>query len=234
MDTLKALHHPRVRYLEHSVSGNLGSAHSGEDLFFTVIGDFDVDASTADKAGDLIEEALDTLSTDSVQYLTHGLVEGEQRDRVERGEGRPVRRRTERKKEPAVESSPKEEEVAEAAAEEVAEAAAEEVTKEASVPGSEALSPSASLEPTPQPLSSSIRTTLTVSIHTSELSHVADGATVPDEETLVAQAIEEVRQRYPEIPSHISPQSSFSRSSGEGGVITLTWEYEVPPATSEN
>ena len=121
-------------------------------------------------------------------------------------------------------------------AEKAAEVAVEEETREAPTPGPETIPLTETLaetpEPVPQPLFSPIRAAITVTLQTSELSRAADGATVLDEETLAARAIAEARQRYPEIPADLSPQSSFSRGSGEEEVITLTWEYEVPLSTS--
>lgn len=227
-EVFQELHHPRVRYREHNTSGGLGPVHPEEDRFFTVIGDFDVDAPTEEKADDLVEETLDTLSTDSVQYLTHGLVEGEQGGRVEKGEReeRPTKRRVERKEERAVESPPEKKEVAEAAAGGEA--------KESPVPSPETIPPPAAPEPAHPPLFSPIRITLTVTLQASELARAADGAILPDEEALVTRAIEEVRQRYPEIPTHLSPQSSFFLGSGGERLVTLTWEYEVPLPSSSS
>jgi len=223
---LQELRHPRIRYLEHNVSGSLGPARPGEDQFFTIIGDFDIDAPTTEKADDLVEETFNTLSTDFVQYLTHGLMEGEQGDQVEKEqkEEKPVRRRAERKERPVVKSP--------AEKKEVVETAAEEETKESPIPSPETSPSPAAPEPVQPPLFSPIRTTITITLQASELSRATDGAMLPDEEALLARAIEEARQRYPEIPSHLSPQSSFSPGSGEERLVTLTWKYEVPPSAS--
>ena len=220
------LRHPHVRYREHNISGSLGPVHPRKDLFFTVIGDFDVDAPTEDKASNMVEETLDALSTDAVQYLTHGLVEGEQRGRVEKEgrEERPARRKVERKEEHTVEAPPKEKEVVEAAAEEGA--------KEPFIPSPKTVPPPVVPEPVHPPLFSPMRVTVTVTLQASELAPSPEGDTSLDEEVLAARAMEEARQRYPEIPAHLSPQCSFSPAFAGERLITLTWEYEVPLPSS--
>jgi hypothetical protein len=227
-EVLQELHHPRVRYLEHNISGSLGSAYPGKDLFFAVIGDFDVDAPTEERADDLVKETLDALSTDFVQYLTHGLVEGGQGGRAEKEgrEERPAKRRGERKEDHAVETPPEKQEVAGAAA--------KGGMEELPVPHPEAVSPPVVPEPAHPPLFPSIRISLTVTLQTSELARASDSAVLPDEEALIMRAIEEARPRYPEIPTHLSPQSSFSPGSGEQRLVTLIWEYEVPLPSSSS
>ncbi len=96
-EVLDGLRHARVSYLEHTLAGSLGPSRSGEEQFFTLLGDFSVEAASEEKADALLEEVLDALSTDSVQYLTHGLAEAEPR----------VEKRQEREK--AEEVSPEEE-----------------------------------------------------------------------------------------------------------------------------
>ena len=79
----KAIRHPRVRYHEHDTSEGLGTAHRGDSQYFTVIADFDVEAGNEESATDIVEEVLDSLSTDTVHYFTHGITSGEQRVRPE-------------------------------------------------------------------------------------------------------------------------------------------------------
>lgn len=74
-----SLRHPRVHYYEHDTGGGLGPYPPAKSVYFTTIADFDVDAYTEEKAVDIVEEVLDTLSDEEVQYLGHGVVPGSQR-----------------------------------------------------------------------------------------------------------------------------------------------------------
>lgn len=80
---LTSVAHRRLRYFEHeTVPGAAGLA--GSLPHFTVFADFDVEAYTEEKAADLVDEVLDAVSTDDLQYFSHGLVSGEQRVRPSR------------------------------------------------------------------------------------------------------------------------------------------------------
>lgn len=79
----KTVRHPRVHYYEHDTSGGLGSPQKTTPLSFTVIADFDVEAGNEESAADLVEETLDSLSTEAIQYFAHGITVGEQRVRSE-------------------------------------------------------------------------------------------------------------------------------------------------------
>ncbi|MBI3300959.1 MAG: hypothetical protein HYZ72_02620 [Deltaproteobacteria bacterium] len=79
----KTLRHQRVSYYEHDTGGGMGPYPPAKDLYFSVIADFDVEANSEEKAGELAEEVLDALSTDEIQYLALGLTAGEQRVRPE-------------------------------------------------------------------------------------------------------------------------------------------------------
>ncbi len=75
---LMSVSHRRLRYCEHeTVPGTAGLA--GGPAYFTVFADFDVEAYTEEKAAELVDEVLDAVSTDDLQYFSHGLVAGEQR-----------------------------------------------------------------------------------------------------------------------------------------------------------
>ena len=79
----RTIRHPRVRYYEHDTSAGMSTASKSAFLYFTVIADFDVEAGNEESATDLVEEVLDVLSNETVQYFTHGITAGEQRVRPE-------------------------------------------------------------------------------------------------------------------------------------------------------
>jgi hypothetical protein len=76
---LKNIRHPRVLYYEHETSEAIAPSPSAKLRYFTVIADLDVEAPTEENGVDLVEEVLDMLSTDAVQYLAHGITSGERR-----------------------------------------------------------------------------------------------------------------------------------------------------------
>jgi len=76
---LKNVRHPRVLYYEHETSEAIVSFPSAKVHYFTVIADLDVEASTEENGADIVEEVLDTLSTNAVQYLAHGITPGDRR-----------------------------------------------------------------------------------------------------------------------------------------------------------
>jgi len=76
---LTALRHPHIQYYEHDTGGGLGPYPPSKSLYFTTVADFDVEAHTEEKAVDAVEEVLDSLSSEEVQYLGHGIVPGNQR-----------------------------------------------------------------------------------------------------------------------------------------------------------
>jgi len=74
----KSLHHNRIHYYEHDVTAGVGSS-SSRALYFSVIAEFDVEAGTEDRAGELTDEILEHLATDEIQFIAFGLTQGEQR-----------------------------------------------------------------------------------------------------------------------------------------------------------
>ncbi len=80
---LKTLRHPRIQYYEHETSGGAGPYRPAGPLYFTVVADFDVEAPGEEGAADMIEDVLDSLSTDTIQYCAHGITAGERRVRPE-------------------------------------------------------------------------------------------------------------------------------------------------------
>jgi hypothetical protein len=92
----RSLHYNRIHYYEHDVTAGGGPYPSSKTLYFSVIAEFDVDAGTEDKAGELAADALESLATDDVQFIAFGLTQGEQRvrpaERAPREEAEPERR----------------------------------------------------------------------------------------------------------------------------------------------
>ncbi len=91
----KSVRHPRVYFYEHDTSGGIGPFPPGTSLYFTTIAEFDVDASTEEKACEIADEVLDALSTKEVQYLGLGVIPGSQRVRPEPRGAREEERRAE-------------------------------------------------------------------------------------------------------------------------------------------
>jgi len=88
--------------------------------------------------------------------------------------------------------------------------------------------------PPPPPRSSAaMRVTLTVNLRASEVAQSQDHP-VPAEEELVNLAIAEARQRHPELPAEISPDSAISSLPAGDRLISLTWYYQSPvPSAAE-
>jgi len=87
----KTLRHHRVHYFEHDVTAGNDVPSSSRTLYFSVIAEFDVDAGSEERAGEMTEEVLEALATDEVQFIAFGLTQGEQRvrpaERPARGAG---------------------------------------------------------------------------------------------------------------------------------------------------
>jgi hypothetical protein len=83
--------------------------------------------------------------------------------------------------------------------------------------------------------SSSMRVTLSVTLHASELVPQTNGAALPDQQDLIALALAEARRRYPEVPTESMPESEVVSQPWGDTVLTLTWHYEVPvPSATES
>jgi hypothetical protein len=76
----RSFRHRRVHYYEHDVTAGAATS-SSRALHFSVIAEFDVDAGSEERAGEMTEEALEALATDEVQFIAFGLTQGEQRVR---------------------------------------------------------------------------------------------------------------------------------------------------------
>ncbi|MCS6924481.1 MAG: hypothetical protein NZ578_01135 [Candidatus Binatia bacterium] len=76
---LKAVRHPRIVFYEHDVGGELELSPPAKATYFPVFADFDVEAQNEERAADLVEEVLEDLSTDTVQFFAVGVTPGERR-----------------------------------------------------------------------------------------------------------------------------------------------------------
>ena len=74
---LSSVSHKRLHYYEHETLG--GPGPHGDAATFTVFAEFDVEALTEEKATDLVDGVLDEISTEEIQYFTHGLLSGKPR-----------------------------------------------------------------------------------------------------------------------------------------------------------
>ncbi len=95
----KSLRHNRIHYYEHDVTAGAGPSPSSNNLYFSVIAEFDVDAYNEERAGEFTDEILESLATDEVQFIAFGLTQGEQRVR-------PAERAPQTERAPQVEPVP--------------------------------------------------------------------------------------------------------------------------------
>ncbi len=79
---LASISHRRLRYYEHETTEGPRSDRTA--AYFVIFADFDVEAYSEENAADLVDEVLDAVSTDAIQYFSHGLLSGEQRVRSAR------------------------------------------------------------------------------------------------------------------------------------------------------
>ena len=79
---LASISHRRLRYYEHETTEGPHSDKTAAS--FVIFADFDVEAYTEEKASDLVDDVLDAIATDEIQYFSHGLLSGEQRVRSAR------------------------------------------------------------------------------------------------------------------------------------------------------
>ena len=86
----RSFRHHRIHFHEYDVTAGAAVSPSARMLHFSVIAEFDVDAGSEERAGEMTEEALEDFATDEVQYIAFGLTQGEQRvrpaERPARGE----------------------------------------------------------------------------------------------------------------------------------------------------
>ena len=259
----ESLSHQRVRYHEHELSEGPSAASAGKNFCCMVFVDCDVDAYTEEKALDFANDAFEYISTEACQYLAFGLVPGRQRvqrrreeasdaDANERGrrrrgtQGRGRRRRDDQEDdrgarqetgqtqatqgEVAVTSEPEPSETPPAPAQEIP--AVEVEPAEVEAPTELEIDVEASGPPPPPPRSSAaMQVTVTVKLRASELKDSLNGeAPQPD---LVQMAIAEARNRHPEVPADVAPESESIPLPGGDTLLSLTWKYPAPVPSSK-
>ena len=251
---LMSVSHRRLRYCEHeTVPGTAGLA--GGPAYFTVFADFDVEAHTEEKAAELVDEVLDAVSTDDLQYFSHGLVAGEQRvqrsqrvaeDDEQEADDAPRARRSGRRRgtrgrssesraePPAVSSTQPQDVPANGDVDQdrpplatpADDIGLEEIPVDAP-PEEIPVEPEVVLTP-PSRSSASMQVKTSVTLRASELELPANGDAAPSSDELIALATTEARRRHPDLPDDTAPESDVASLPWGETVLTLTWSYDVP------
>ena len=257
-----AISHQRVRYYEHEISeGGENSSAKRAEIHCMVFVDCDVDAYTEEKALDFAGDVFDRISTPNYQHLAVGIIPGRSRVRRERQEARAEERSSEtvaskpqrrpsdvNRREKPGRAAPKKPESRGIRNEPEARVARPptnpssrkredrpsptSVIEEIGVPTELEVDIEALTEQAPPARSSSaMLVTVTAKLKASEL----EGSNAhEDVSKLVDRAIEEARQRHPEVPPEIMPEvKSDSLAAGEI-LFSITWKYPAPVPSSEN
>ena len=257
-----SISHQRVRYYEHEISeGADNSLATRAELHCMVFVDCDVDAYTEEKALDFAGDVFDRISTPNYQHLAVGIIPGRPRVRREHQEAKseerssetsarkPQRRSREltRKERPrrAEGKTPESRNVRNEPDARVARPTRKtSSSKSADTPSStdaieeigvptelEVDMEALTVQTPPARSSTAMLVTVTAKLKASEL----DGSAVPEgPSSLVDRAIEEARQRHPEVPREIMPDvKSDSLPAGET-LFSITWKYPAPVPSSEN
>lgn len=74
-----AANNQHIHHYEHDTNEEAEPSSPSGARYFTLVADFDVEAQSEEHASDLIEQGFDALTLDNLQYVAHGLTEGEQR-----------------------------------------------------------------------------------------------------------------------------------------------------------
>ena len=90
----------------------------------------------------------------------------------------------------------------------------------------------------PPPRSShAMQVTVTVKLRASELQAVSQDASndeaPPTPDDLVRMAVTEARNRHPEVPADVAPESESTSLSGGDTLLSLTWKYPAPVPSSK-
>ena len=90
----------------------------------------------------------------------------------------------------------------------------------------------------PPPRSShAMQVTVTVKLRASELQAASQAASndeaPPTPEDLVRMAVTEARNRHPEVPADVAPESESTSLSGGDTLLSLTWKYPAPVPSSK-
>ncbi len=257
----ESLSHQRVRYHEHELSEGPSAASAGKNFYCMVFVDCDVDAYTEEKALDFANDAFEYIATETCQYLAFGLVPGRQRvqrrreeaseaDANDRGRrrrgtsGRGRRRRDDREDDRGARREADQTQAAPAGvtpepapsetppAPEPERAAVAVEPEEVEAPTELEIDVEASEPPAPPPRSSAaMQVTVTVKLRASELKDSLNGEA--PQQDLVQLAIAEARNRHPEVPADVAPESESSPLPGGDTLLSLTWKYPAPVPSSE-
>jgi hypothetical protein len=82
-----------------------------------------------------------------------------------------------------------------------------------------------------------MQVTVTVKLRASELQAASQDASndeaPPTPEDLVRMAVTEARNRHPEVPADVAPESESTSLSGGDTLLSLTWKYPAPVPSSK-
>ena len=243
--------------------GPSNSASAADNCYCMVFVDCDVDSYTEEKALDFANDAFEHISTETCQYLALGLIPGRQRvqrrreesrdpDSDERGgrrrstRGRSRRRRedqdrdkrgrpgTDQAQVPQGEATPPAAEISATPPVQEQDVQALEVEPdEVEAPTElevEASEPSA---PPPPRSSHAMQVTVTVKLRASELLDASHSEAPPAQQDLVRMAVTEARNRHPEVPADVVPESESTPLPGGDTLLSLTWKYPAPVPSSK-
>ena len=92
----------------------------------------------------------------------------------------------------------------------------------------------ASEPPSPPPRSSAaMQVTVTVKLRASELKDSLNGESSAAQQDLIQMAIAEARNRHPEVPADVAPESESIPLPGGDTLLSLTWKYPAPVPSSQ-
>lgn len=88
--------------------------------------------------------------------------------------------------------------------------------------------------PAPPPRSSAaMQVTVTVKLRASELKDSLNGEAPSAQQDLIQMAIAEARNRHPEVPADVAPESESTPLPGGDTLLSLTWKYPAPVPSSK-
>ena len=81
--------------------------------------------------------------------------------------------------------------------------------------------------------SAAMLVTVTVKLRASELKDSLNGEAPATPQDLIQLAIAEARNRHPEVPADVAPESESSPLPGGDTLLSLTWKYPAPVPSSK-
>ncbi len=87
--------------------------------------------------------------------------------------------------------------------------------------------------PLPPRSSAAMQVTVTVKLRASELKDSLNGEAPSAQQDLVQMAIAEARNRHPEVPADVAPESESTSLPGGDTLLSLTWKYPAPVPSSQ-